>query len=82
MYRATGSLAFVAAARAVFVVVRDNDDQDRRLILPIKNNLGSDSTGFAYRVQQASNLAPVIEWEPETISISADDALISLPDDI
>jgi len=82
MYRATGSLAFVAAARAVFIVARDNDDPDRRLILPIKNNLGPDNSGFAYRVVQAANNAPVIEWEPDLVTISADEALTPLPDDL
>jgi len=78
MYRATGSLAFVAAARAVFIVTRDQDDPDRRLFLPIKNNLGTDREGFAYRVIQADNGAPIIDWENETITISADDALATL----
>jgi len=78
MYRATGSLAFVAAARAVFIVTRDQDDPERRLFLPIKNNLGTDREGFAYRVTQADNGAPIIEWEDETITISADDALAVL----
>ncbi len=75
MYRATGSLAFVAAARAVFIVTRDQEDPDRRLFLPIKNNLGTDREGFAYRIIQAGNGAAIIEWEDETITISADDAL-------
>ncbi len=78
MYRAIGSLAFVAAARAVFIVTRDQDDPDRRLFLPIKNNLGPDRTGFAYRIIEADNGAAIIEWEDETITISADDALAVL----
>jgi hypothetical protein len=78
MYRATGSLAFVAAARAVFIVTRDQDDPDRRLFLPIKNNLGTDKEGFAYRVIQADNGAPIVDWEDEAVTISADDALAVL----
>jgi len=78
MYRATGSLAFVAAARAVFIVTRDNEDPDKRLFLPVKNNLGPDRTGFAYRIIQADNGAAIIEWENEPITISADDALASI----
>lgn len=82
MYRATGSLAFIAAARAAFIVTKDKDDPDRRLFLPIKNNLGPDRTGFAYQVREASNGAAMIEWEPEPVSILADEALSPLPDDI
>jgi len=78
MYRATGSLAFVAAARAVFIVARDQDDPDRRLFLPIKNNLGTDREGLAYRVIQADNGAALVEWEDSPITISADDALAVL----
>ena len=40
MYRVTGSLAFVAASRAVWVVAKDRQDPDRRLFLPVKCNLG------------------------------------------
>ena len=51
IYRTMGSLAFAAAARGVFGVVRDPDQEDRRLLLPIKNNIGNDRTGFAYRIR-------------------------------
>src|SRR5258707_1089349 len=38
-YRTMGSLAFSAAARAVWGLAQDRDDPERRLLLPIKNNL-------------------------------------------
>lgn len=74
MYRTSGSLAFVAAARAVFAVARDQDDAARRLVVPIKCNLSPDSTGLAYRIGERAGV-PVVEWEAETISISAEEAL-------
>ncbi len=51
MQKFTGSGAFVAAARAAYIVAKDGDDPDRRLFLPVKNNLGQDKTGFAYRIE-------------------------------
>jgi len=77
MYRAMGSLAFVAAARAVWAVARDKDDPTgrRRLFLPVKNNLAGDQTGLAFALGQAASGVPCVGWEPEPISISADDAL-------
>ncbi|HKT32837.1 MAG TPA: AAA family ATPase [Gammaproteobacteria bacterium] len=75
MYRTTGSLAFVAAARAAFAVAKDKDDLGRRLVLPIKCNLSPDSSGLAYRIGQSSNGAPVVEWETSPVTITADEAL-------
>ncbi len=80
MYRATGSLAFVAAARASFLVTKDKDDPSRRLFIPMKNNLGEDQTGFAYHIDCADSGAPFIAWEPDAVEVSADEAL-SINDD-
>lgn len=74
LYRATGSLAFVAAARAAFLVTRDKGDPDRRLFLPLKNNLGPDGNGMAYRIEVVDGVSRVA-WEKDCISISADEAL-------
>lgn len=75
MYRTTGSLAFVAAARAVFLVTKDKDDRARRLVLPSKNNLAADSSGVAYGIIEAQNGAPTLAWEPDPVEITADEAL-------
>ncbi len=79
MYRAMGSLAFVAAARAAFAVTKDKDDPtgQRRLMLPVKNNLGNDRTGLAYRLVDtfSANRQPVVKWEADPVEISADEAL-------
>lgn len=74
LYRATGSLAFVAAARAAFLVTRDKADHNRRLFLPLKNNLGPDASGMAYRIEEMNGV-PYVAWEKEIVLISADDAL-------
>ena len=83
MYRAMGSLAFVAAARAAFAVCRDRDDLTgrRRFVLPIKNNIGNDETGLAYRLEArwSANAMPVVQWEAEPVEVSVDDVLAFQP---
>ncbi|MBF0162643.1 MAG: AAA family ATPase [Magnetococcales bacterium] len=77
--RVTGSGAFVAAARASYLVCKDRDDQHRRLFLPMKNNLGNDSTGLAFRVEGVTLPSGIetsrIAWEADPVTITADDAL-------
>lgn len=77
MYRTTGSLAFVAAARAVYAVAKDQNDASRRLVVPVKCNLARESTGLAYRIAIGSGGAPIIQWEVEPVTVSADDVLAS-----
>ena len=76
--RVTGSIAFAAAARACFVVTRDPDDPDRRLMLPLKNNLAKDTYGFAYRIE-LKDLSGIeitcVAWEPDKIDLSAEEVL-------
>jgi putative DNA primase/helicase len=76
LYRAIGSIAFAAAARAAFAVAKDRDDPARRLFLPTKNNLAPDGTGLAYRLGAAAEGdVPVLHWEPDAVDLTADDAL-------
>lgn len=74
MYRANGSLAFVAAARAAYVVTRDKQDETKRLFLPIKNNLGPDTSGLSFRILE-KNGVPFVAFDDEKVYMSADDAL-------
>jgi hypothetical protein len=74
MYRAMGSLAFIAAARAAYLVVKDKDDERRRMLLPIKNNIGNDRDGLAYTIVDYHGQGR-IEWERDTVQMRADDAL-------
>jgi hypothetical protein len=82
LLRVMGSLAFVAAARAAWLIARDQEDANRRLFLPLKNNNGSDETGLAFAVQpaQVGNDAGIIEtsrvvWESEAVTVTADEAM-------
>jgi len=82
IYRATGSIAFAAAARSSWVVVKDKEDGSRRLMLPAKNNLGTDDSGMAYRIETAPNNAPVLIWEPNPVNIDINEALSCESDDL
>jgi hypothetical protein len=79
MGRITGSIAFSAAARAAFLILKDAEDGKRRLFLPMKNNLGVDDSGLAFRIiekEVSGNIrAPVIEWEDRRVTITADEVL-------
>lgn len=77
--RVIGSIAFVAAARAAYIVCRDPEDHERRLFLPSKNNLGRDSGGLAFKIGEFSTpsglIAPAVIWSAVPVSITADQAL-------
>ena len=76
IYRAMGSLAFVAAARSAWVVVRDPNDANRQLFLNAKSNLASKFPGLAYRFKAESKLAiATIDWETTPIEQSLDEVL-------
>ena len=73
IYRTMGSLAFVAAARAAWVISKDPDDPRRRLLLPLKNNIAPDTTGLSFTIEQlAPDGPPVIRWSPQTIPVTAE----------
>lgn len=75
VYRAMGSLAFVAAARAVWAVAKDKDDEARRLVLPVKVNLARDPTGLAYSIRDGLDGIGIVAWEAGEVTISAEAAL-------
>jgi putative DNA primase/helicase len=79
LMRVTGSLAFVAAARAAFLVVQDPDDNDKRLFLSMKNNIGKDTTGFAFKIESHQlksgiDISKVI-WLDESVTTTINDAM-------
>lgn len=74
LHRAIGSIAFAAAARAVWAVARETEESDRRVFLPVKNNLAVDTHGLAFRVEGKDGVARVV-WEQGAVSTSIDDIL-------
>jgi putative DNA primase/helicase len=87
--RFIGSIGFVAAARAAFIVTRDPDGDDgRRLFLTAKNNLARDTGGLAFRLEQrllplkngGETLGSSIAWEGGRIDRTADEVLAAASD--
>lgn len=80
MNAATGSLAFVAAARMFFLTATEPETK-RRLLLPVKNNLAALSDGIGYRIAQRivskGIVAPHIAWDSEPVTMTADEAMRS-----
>jgi hypothetical protein len=77
--RFAGSIAFVAAARAAFAVIEDPEDDNRRLFLQAKNNLGPKCRGLAFRMEQRLIPGDIISsnifFESEHVTQSIDEAL-------
>lgn len=72
IYRTTGSLAFPAAARAAWAVVKDEDDPDQRKFVNIKNNIAKDIGGLRFRI--VGDPVGRVQWEGE-IQQNADQAM-------
>jgi hypothetical protein len=75
-YRAIGSIAYVGAARAYSLFVRDPDDPTGRRVLMLhgKANLGPPPPGLAYVIEDRGD-GPGVEWLAETIDKDADTIL-------
>jgi putative DNA primase/helicase len=74
IYRAISSIAFTAAARAVWAVGSDPEDGDRRLLLTVKQNLSASADGLAFRIETQNNV-PRLAWEPGAVTLDANEVL-------
>jgi hypothetical protein len=79
LLRVTGSLAFIAAARAGYLVAADPQDNGRKLFLPLKNNLAKPQPGLAYRFEE--NSVPSVDGPIETSRVVWEDALVTMTAD-
>jgi putative DNA primase/helicase len=87
LMRVMGSLAFVAAARAAWIVAKDPENERRRLFLPAKNNIGNDLSGLAFSIESAGIDSPAgmintsaVAWETDAVSTSVNDVVGSQND--
>jgi len=70
-----GSFAFAAAARIVLGVMRDPDNPERRLMVPIKCNIGQKPLGRGYSIQVkqvSTGSSPYIVWDDAPVDYTAD----------
>ncbi len=76
--RIVGSKGFSQAARAAYLVVKDDENSEVRLLLPGKVNHGKDRTGFRYRIIEeevdVAGPTPKLEWLGE-VELTASEAL-------
>jgi putative DNA primase/helicase len=68
IYRTMGSLAFVAAARAVWTICKDPDDPNKRLLLPVKTNLAQAACGLAFTIETTDDDVPAVHWSSEPVT--------------
>jgi len=77
-----GSIAFVAAARAAFVVLEDPKDTDRRLFLHAKSNIAEPAQGLAFSLEQSvvgeGLVSSRVVWEHEQVMLTADEAFAAI----
>jgi len=80
--RVSGSMAFIAAARTAFMVVKDIEDRKKVLFLPIKNNLYCDKSGLSFRIEsyllECGIETSRVMWNNEVVSINIDDVMLGL----
>jgi hypothetical protein len=81
LHRFIGSIAFVGAPRAAFVVIEDADNEGRILFLHAKNNMAGKPQGLAYRLVQTivgngeGIVASYVVWDRNPVTMSANEAL-------
>lgn len=67
-----GSIGFTAIARSVLHLMRDPDDEDRRLLLPGKMNLAVPAPGLAFTI---GGEPARVQWASDPVTITAAEVL-------
>jgi hypothetical protein len=80
MYRGGGSIGIIGAARIALLVGRDPEDEDRRVLAPLKVNIGPKPPALAYRLEEAPNGSVRVAWEGEC-SLTAEQLLAAPTDE-
>jgi hypothetical protein len=75
IYRGTGSLAYTAAARIAWLLGRDPQEPKRRLLLPVKCNVGPEVGGLAFSIIADHTGRPFLRWEENAVDMTGDSFL-------
>jgi putative DNA primase/helicase len=76
IYRTMGNVAFIAASRASWAICKDAATENKRLLLPSKNNLAPHVAGLSYTIETGLDpRAPTIRWSSEPVTESFDYAI-------
>jgi putative DNA primase/helicase len=79
MHRTMGGLPLLTAARAVWMVARDPACDERRLLLPVKNNLVRERGGLQFVLKaREGEMVPRVKWLKEEPKETADEVLWKL----
>jgi len=79
LYRGGGSIGIIGAARMAFVVGKDPQDEDRRVLASTKNNLAVQPKSLMFTLEEAEAGAVRVVWLGDT-DVSAKD-LLATPQD-
>jgi putative DNA primase/helicase len=63
IHRVPGSVAMAAAPRVILAVVADPESEERRFLVPVKNNLGPKASTLAFSVTRGA-----VAWEPGPVA--------------
>jgi putative DNA primase/helicase len=77
LLRVSGSIGFVAAARVVWGFGDDPFDENVRVMVPMKNNIGPLGSALSYRVEVQDGVARIV-WRT-AVDFNADEVLCSDP---
>ncbi|GAI88395.1 unnamed protein product, partial [marine sediment metagenome] len=69
IYRTTGSQSYVNMARAAWAIAEDEETEDRRFLMPVKQNLSKKAPAFAFSITDGQGIV----FEKEPVKMVADE---------
>jgi hypothetical protein len=79
LYRGGGSIGIIGAARMAYVVGKDPQDENRRVLAPTKNNLAMPPASLMFGLEEAESGSVSVDWLGNS-EVSAKD-LLATPQD-